>query len=480
MSSRDGKAEIQPSGPLPRSDLSRRDVLRLMGAAGAGAVGFSVLGGAAPALASQPTKSWSAIRSAATRYPPVSFWDMEWGLTAYEKTGAALAAQFNASHPNGPKVSYTPISWTNWYEKFATAISSGTAPDVSSGAAYQPFQFWPSGAIEPADSVIAAMRKSGELADFYPSTIEWMKYDGHYVALPFEIDLRVFYYRKSLLEKAGVPVPQRWEDILSAGRALAKKGIYGFAFAGTTDNSYGWQIVMSMILSNGGGLFARDGTLDCVTDANIQTVEFLQQLVREKIIDPAAPGYTSDEVNRLFGEGKVAMAWSNSNWPPIALPPSVIPDTEMLEKPLVSLSGKTGTIHWVNPVMMYKQHPTAVPADALWLEWYLEHISSYWSRNYLDALPVTKSVANSPGVKSNKYISVASANWLPVGLTTAHFYPGIVPALNTVEGAPPLFNFTEAIVTSPRSTAKQLLTTLQSGLASVIKSDNLVASPLNK
>ncbi len=459
----------------PHNDLSRREVLRLMGAAGAGALGMAAFGSGTSAFAA-PSKT---LRSAAAKYGSVSFWDMEWGPTAYSKAGAQLAAQFNASHPNGPKVTYTPISWSNWYEKFATAITGGTAPDVSSGAAYQPFQFFPKGAIEPVDYVVEAMKKSGILSDFYPSTLEWMKYGGHYVALPFEIDLRVFYYRKSMLERAGVPVPKTWDDILTAGRALKKQGIFGFGFSGTTSDSGGWQIVLCMILNNGGGLFAPDGTLDCVTDANVQTVEFLQQLAREKIIDPAAPGYASTEIARIMGSGKLAMTWTNSNWPWAELPPHVTADTDVLPEPLVSASGKTGTLHWVNPVMVYKEHSTAFASDGVWLEWYLEHLGVYWTRKYLSAIPVTKSIANLPSVKSNRFVSIPTSKWLPVAKTTATFYPHIVPALNTIEGAPPLYNLAEAIVSS-KSSAKQLLATLQSGLASAISSHNLASSPLNK
>jgi len=446
--------------------LSRRAVLRLIGVAGVGAVGLAACGSSHPA-ATSPTASASSAS-----YGPVSFWDMEWGTTSYSKAGETLTAQFNATHKKGPKVSYTPISWSNWYEKFATAISSGTAPDCSSGAAYQPFQFYPKGAIQPVDSIVAAMAKSGELADFYPSTLEWMKYDGHYVALPFEIDLRVFYYRKSLLSKAGVAVPKTWDDILTAGRALKKLGVFGFGFSGTTSDSGGWQIVMSMILNNGGGLFAPDGTLDCVTPANLQTIEFLQQLAREKIIDPAAPGYPSTEIARIFGSGDLAMTWSPSNWPPSNLPASIAADTYVLPEPLVSPSGNTGTIHWVNPVMVYKQHPTAFAGDSVWLQWYLQHLGVYFADKYLTGIPVTKSIANLASVKSNRFISVPTAKWLPVAKTTANFYPHIVPALNVVEGSPPLYDLAESIVTS-KSSAKQLLTKLQAGLAQAIGSDHL-------
>ncbi len=63
----------------------------------------------------------------------LQFWDMIWGGPEYIDAGKALVAQFNQEH-HDITASYRSIPWTNWYQTFLTAIGSGTAPDLSTGA----------------------------------------------------------------------------------------------------------------------------------------------------------------------------------------------------------------------------------------------------------------------------------------------------------------------------------------------------------
>jgi multiple sugar transport system substrate-binding protein len=74
----------------------------------------------------------------------LQFWDMIWGPPEYIDAGKALVEQFNQQHPD-ITVTYRSIPWTNWYQTFVTAIGSGTAPDISTGAGYQAVQLYDQG-----------------------------------------------------------------------------------------------------------------------------------------------------------------------------------------------------------------------------------------------------------------------------------------------------------------------------------------------
>ena len=87
---------------------------------------------------------------------------MIWGPPEYIDTGKALVAQFNQEHPD-ITVTYRSIPWNNWYQTFLTAIGSGTAPDVSTGAGYQAIQLYDQGAILPIDDVIGQWKTDGKL-----------------------------------------------------------------------------------------------------------------------------------------------------------------------------------------------------------------------------------------------------------------------------------------------------------------------------
>src|SRR5262245_40966363 len=151
------------------------------------------------------------------------FWDMIWGPPEYIDAAKGLVDQFNKEHPD-IQVEYRSVPWSNWYQTFVTAVGSGTAPDLSTGAGYQAVQLYDLGAIRPVDDLVDELKASGDLDDFLPRTVDTLRYDNRYVALPWGIDIRVWYYRKDLLEAAGVKVPTTWEELRAAAKATTRDG----------------------------------------------------------------------------------------------------------------------------------------------------------------------------------------------------------------------------------------------------------------
>ena len=173
----------------------------------------------------------------------LQFWDMIWGGPEYIDTGKALVAQFNQEHPD-ITVTYRSVPWTNWYQTFLTAIGSGTAPDISTGAGYQAVQFYDQDAILPIDDVISQLKAEGKLDDFLPATVDVLKYKDHYVALPWAIDIRIWYYRKDLLEQAHVQPPTSWQELKAAAQTLTnpKADQYGLWLVGTPLGHIGYLL----------------------------------------------------------------------------------------------------------------------------------------------------------------------------------------------------------------------------------------------
>ena len=169
------------------------------------------------AIATSITILVSPFGSQAKEHVDVQFWDMIWGGPEYIDAGKALVAQFNQEHPD-ITVTYRSVPWTNWYQTFLTAIGSGTAPDISTGAGYQAVQLYDQDAILPIDDVISQLKADGKLDDFLPKTVDILKYKDHYVALPWAIDIRVWYYRKDLLEQAHVQPPGTWQELKTAAQ----------------------------------------------------------------------------------------------------------------------------------------------------------------------------------------------------------------------------------------------------------------------
>ena len=115
------------------------------------------------------------------------------------------------------------------------------------------------------------------------------------------------WYNKALLEEAGAKVPTNWDELLTAGQALKKIGVFGYAIGTGAGNNLGAHSMVAMMIKNGGGLFNADGKPDCVTDGNIEAMEFVQQLASEGIIDKAAVSYTTDNLDTQWNTKKAAL-----------------------------------------------------------------------------------------------------------------------------------------------------------------------------
>ena len=358
----------------------------------------------------------------------LQFWDMIWGGPQYIDAGKALVAQFNQEHPD-INVTYRSIPWANWYQTFVTAIGSGTAPDLSTGAAYQAVQLYDQGAILPIDDVISDWKAKGKLDDFFPNTIDILKYDNHYVALPWAIDIRVWYYRKDLLEQAHVQPPTNWQELKAAAQALTndKAGRYGLVACGDTLGSH-W--IFTLILNNGGGLFTQDKKPDLGSERNLEALRFLSDLVQSHVVNPASAGYKDEDAVSAFSQGTGAITL---HAPGLSGRLPKIADKIGILKPMVGPHGDQGTIFWVNNIMLYKQ--SKHPAEAkTFLEWWSEHQIDLWTKGNVTQLPVRKSFAADPSFKANAEMQFIVENYAPVGKTTATKATEIFPKLNDVEG----------------------------------------------
>jgi multiple sugar transport system substrate-binding protein len=370
----------------------------------------------------------------------VQFWDMIWGGPEYMDTGKALVAQFNQENPD-ITVTYRTIPWTNWYQTFVTAIAAGTAPDLSTGAAWQAVEFYAQGATLPIDDLISEWKANGKLDDFLPNTVELLKYDGHYMGLPSAIDLRVWYYRKDLFEKANLKPPTNWQEFRAAAQALTdpKSDQYGFVTAGDT---LGMHLLLTLMLNNGGGLFTVNQKLDLTSDRNMEACKFLSDLVQGHLVYPASAGYSNEDALSAFSQGKGALFLNNpginSRLPKVADKIGVIPS-------LAGPHGDKGTVSWVNNIMLYKQgkHPAETK---IFLKWWSEHAKVLWTKGHMSVLPVRKSFAADPYFQDDPEIKLILENYLPIAKTSASLATEIFPVLNKVEGEGALQTLSQSLL----------------------------------
>src|SRR6187402_1517770 len=130
----------------------------------------------------------------------LKFWNMPWGGTAFNPLDKKITLAYKPA--NGlPAATYQEIQWANFTQTFSSAIASNTGPAVSSGGGTQAFQFEAQGKIAYADNLLKSWESNGLKDDFLDGLLDTMKTDKGYAAVPYNLDVRVAWYNKSLMQQ---------------------------------------------------------------------------------------------------------------------------------------------------------------------------------------------------------------------------------------------------------------------------------------
>src|ERR687889_543963 len=116
----------------------------------------------------------------------LKYWDMQWGSPTFMGQLKKNVAEFNKANPN-VEVKFTQLSWGDYQQKLLSAVQAGNPPDVGGGDSGIPFN-------------MDAQGQALDISDLF--------------------DQRAIYYRKDLLEQAGIEVPTTWDELKAAAEAL--------------------------------------------------------------------------------------------------------------------------------------------------------------------------------------------------------------------------------------------------------------------
>ncbi|GLX71280.1 ABC transporter substrate-binding protein [Paenibacillus glycanilyticus] len=179
------------------------------------------------------------------------------------------------------------------------------SPDVFM---YRPLQegklFYQSGWLEPLDAY-AIRDKEYDLADFSPQSIRSSTVDGKLAGIPIVTEQQILYYRKDLLEEAGIAVPATINELVAAAAKLnhPEKGVYGFVARGQRSPLV---TQVSSFLYSEGGDFIEDGKAAINTLAAMKAFETYGSLLRDygppNVINMSWP-----QASGFFAEGKAAL-----------------------------------------------------------------------------------------------------------------------------------------------------------------------------
>lgn len=196
-----------------------------------------------------------------------------------------VTANATAEHKNiqGPALSANPAEYT-----VAMVANNSIVPLLNDDL------------IRPLDDLVA---KYGQQL----SPNQLIKIDGKVMAIAFMGNGQHMFYRKDVLEKAGVAVPKTYEEVLAAAKAIKDAGIMDYPLAAS--DKPGWDLAaefVNMYLGTGAEFFA-PGSAELAIDNDQGRAVLANMRAMTGFMNPDYLTFDANEINKLWDAGSVAM-----------------------------------------------------------------------------------------------------------------------------------------------------------------------------
>lgn len=196
-------------------------------------------------------------------------------------------------------------------------------PDVdllSTHTKYAPSQAqW----LSPLEDVVAR----ADADDLLDRPAELARIEGRLLQYPRNLDLRLLYYRRDLIEdprqcaafeerhRRPLRVPETWDELVEVAIFLTQPGLSGFLFPGRDSGLFG--TFYELLVAAGGDLFHPDLAPAFDSPAGVWAADRLTELhLRRRVTPPELPAWHYDAISREFREGRAAMVcdWPGSDY----------------------------------------------------------------------------------------------------------------------------------------------------------------------
>lgn len=255
--------------------------------------------GSGPGSASNPGSAASSgsAPSAEPKAVTLKFWTTE--KSAYVEELEA----FTKAYPHIKVESVYMGNYDAMTQKVMAAIVSNDLPHVVQlGQRHGIPQMADSGKLLPIENFLS----KEDIDDIYQGFWDRYEYKGVKWTIPFESSNPILYYNKTLFDEAGLQVPETWDDVVAAGKALTKDGVWGVNWGG--DSPWYYQ---PMVWNRGGQLIGQDGKLYINGKESVETLKSLQDLVHvHKIMPPNQMASAAED----FAAGKLAMYFRSGSF----------------------------------------------------------------------------------------------------------------------------------------------------------------------
>lgn len=349
---------------------SRRDFLKTA-LVTAGAITIGNLSGCAPR---QAAKNGARVT--------LSQWYHQYGEEGTKDAVLRYAAEYTKAHPDiAVEVIWVPGDYGT---KLNTALLTQGGPDVFERAGIT-IPMVSAAQLAPLDDLFSPEVRR----DFNADDLAANSVDGKIYAVKMVTDTGLIYYRKSLLEKAGIAPPRTLDDLIAVSKALTTKRRKGF-FAG---NDGGVGAAMTLALWSAGQDLMSGDKIAFDTPRTALAFEKLRELTESGFVLIGAPTDWWDPT--AFVQEQCAMQWGGL-WAYPAIKKALGEDVGALPWPALDAQGSPATFNggWSQMVNSRSKHLDEAKnyVRYLWIE--NQKIQRDWNLSYGFHVPPRQSVTN--------------------------------------------------------------------------------------
>ena len=285
---------------------------------------------------------------------------------------------------------YEYVAQADLSSKISTLVASDDLPDVFVYSAGKPLQ-----QLIESDKVVnisEALDKVGESDCLLPaakSSLLGLSNTDDLYDLPFGLNIEGFWYNKSVFEKAGVKVPETWDEFLKVCDTLKSKGIQPLATGGADKwpttrlvNAYAYRSMGPDAVKK-----ASDGEAKFTDDGYVKSAQMVADMAKKGYFGEGATTVDSTTAEGMLLNGQCAMLYDGSWFSSSITDPNTNPSGEdnigFMGVPVVDESVSPATEYPTNcgnVICLSKGKYDA--ATAGWLQYFVKNIGNYSMENY--------------------------------------------------------------------------------------------------
>ncbi|MHA7305338.1 ABC transporter substrate-binding protein [Arthrobacter sp. TMN-49] len=257
--------------------LNRRQLLQLAalvgGSAALAACGGPAVGGAGGAATDNAT-DWTSITPA----KEITWWSNHPGTS--KDTESKIIKAFTAETDIKVNLVTAGANYDEVAQKFQAASGSGNVPDLVIASDVWWFRYMINGQILPLDQLIKHLEFGSE--DFNSTLYGDYKFSQSHWAVPYARSTPLFYYNKSVWEKAGLPdrAPKTWAEFDEwAPKIQATTEITPLGLGKGTSWTAWWFCNM---LWGAGGAYSKGWTMTLDSPEALEAAKYLQTIIYDK------------------------------------------------------------------------------------------------------------------------------------------------------------------------------------------------------